>query len=432
MKKFLISIFIANIIVTLLFWWAGSSSLVLAGDTPSLFIAFGRLTGLLAEIFILVQLVLVGRIPFVEKTIGFDKLNAVHRTIGYWLSSTIILHPILLVVGYAYVNDVSFSHQFVTFFTNYEDVANAVFGLMVLIFASILSIKFIRKALAYETWHVFHLGMYVAIVAFFGHQVMNGDLVEGYAFAYWYALNFSVFGFFICYRFIRPFYLFGKHRFFIERVVQETKDVYSVYIGGINLEKFKYDSGQYIHVSFLMKGMWQPHPFSISSAMNGKHIRLSIKSSGDFTERIKNLRVGVKVLLEGPFGKFTENVAVKDKYLFVAGGIGITPIRAMLESLSKKSKDISLLYANKTPLDIALREEIEGLTNNFHHVLSEDGGPEYHKGYVNIDLVQRLVPDFMERDIYICGPVPMMDSVVDFLIKSGVSKPQIHFEKFSY
>jgi hypothetical protein len=98
--------------------------------------------------------------------------------------------------------------------------------------------------------------------------------------------------------------------------------VYSVYITGKNLEKFKFNPGQYLHVSFLTKGLWAPHPFSISQAHNGRTIRISVKNSGDHTSRINTLKAGTKVFLEGPFGRFTPAVAKTNKYLFIAGGIG--------------------------------------------------------------------------------------------------------------
>jgi NAD(P)H-flavin reductase len=163
---------------------------------------------------------------------------------------------------------------------------------------------------------------------------------------------------------------FFKHQFYIDKVVQETPDVYSVYIKGKNIEQFTYEAGQFANYTFLQKGMYFTHPFSFSTAPNAEYIRISVRGVGDFTRRIPELRPGTKVVIDGPLGIFTERSSARDKYLFIAGGIGITPLRSLAEDLSKRGKDITLLYGNRTADNIPLKAELEAMPIKISHILS--------------------------------------------------------------
>jgi predicted ferric reductase len=422
-KKILTGLFAANLIAILLLWWAGSKSLVLTPSFSGILIGLGRLAGLLLEFTILVQLLLISRTPFIEKAYGFDKLNRLHRLIGYTLSVCLFIHPILITWGYSNLSHVSMRHQFLDFISTWEDVGKAVLGIAILIGAIILSLPFVRKYLKYGSWHASHLFMYVAIALFFGHQINTADVSYGLGLYYWITLNFTVFGLVILYRFLQPFLFYYRHRFVVSKVVQETASTSSIYISGKQMNRFKFQSGQYINISFMKKGLWHPHPFSFSSAFNGQYLRISIKAAGDFTSRISEITPETKALIEGPFGRFTESVARGDKFLLIAGGIGITPIRALAETLQQKSKDTALLYSNTQGGEVAFKDELQRLSlTNSHFLAGRITGVE----------IERLAPDYRSREIYICGPVGMIESLTLLFKQKGVPSSQIHFEKFAY
>ena len=170
-----------------------------------------------------------------------------------------------------------------------------------------------------------------------------------------------VFGCLVVFRAGRPIVRCARHRFRIDRIVTESGDVTSVYLTGRQLDRFMFRPGQYANVVFLSKGCWSPHPFSFSAAPNGQFLRVSIKAAGDFTDRIRELTPGTLTLLEGPLGAFTA-AEPRDKYLMVAGGIGITPIRALIESLAEAGRDIVLVYAVRTANDLVFASELRALT----------------------------------------------------------------------
>lgn len=421
MRRLLLTLFVLNLIVTVAFWWNGSGSALL--QTGNQLAAFGLLAGLLAQVLLLTELVLISRISFIEQAFGFDKLNQLHRWLGYSLGLAILIHPILMIWAGAAATGTSAVQQAQTLASAGGHIFNAFLGVALLILAIIISVPIIRKKLKYEAWHFGHLLMYVAIGLVFGHQVEGTDVGAGIALYYWLVLNFGIFALLIAYRFLKPVFLYQRHKFHIEKVVAETPNVYSVYITGRNLEKFKFNPGQFLHVSFLTKGMWAPHPFSISQAYNGQNIRISVKASGDHTNKINLLTPGTKVFLEGPFGRFTPAVAKTNKYLFIAGGIGITPIRAMIEILAREQADMLLLYGNRTEQDIAFKDELSKLIPNTQNIIGDR---------IDEAKIKQLVPDLVSRDVYLCGPPAMMDSIINILKRLGVKSSYLHYEKFAY
>lgn len=432
-------------------WWFHSGVLVTSGKQSDILIGFGRITGLLGEFFILIELILIGRITWLEQLFGFDQMNKIHRWIGYGILIFFIGHPILTVLGYAERNGVGSIAQFLTFI-NIGEYLRGLIGFILFFVVILLSYPIIKKKLRYETWYFAHLIMYLSIGLVIGHQTfadivtipqepalhgftLSGDVSAGLSLYYWFILNYGIFGLALAYRWIKPFYLFYRHRFSIEKVEKETNDVYSIYIQGTDMGKYNFQSGQYANLTFFQKGMWFTHPFSFSCAPNGKYLRFSIKSLGDFTSEINTLTVNTQVLIDGPMGLFTENQATTEKFLLIAGGIGITPLRALIETLSDKQKDVILLYATKTETDIPFKDELESMSKKYHFVISqivEDTETVYEKGRIDKEKITRLVPDFLERDVYVCGPAPMMKAVVIHLQELKVPKNQIHFERFSY
>lgn len=442
-KPFYFILFASHLAVVLYFWWQGSGALFKA-DTNSMLLALGRLSGLLLVSLVFLQVMLMGRARWLEPVFGLDKLARVHRTVGKIILVFLIAHPLLIVYSYSNFDSVSLWQQYLRFIFNYEDVFKASIAVWILLFVVVYSILMMRRKWNFEWWYLSHLSVYIAIILSFGHQAANGNEFLQYPtfLWYWYAVYAFVFGNLALYRFLRPLRLYGKHKFIIEKTVPETKDVTSVYIAGKKLDEFKVKAGQFFIVRFLdKKRWWQAHPFSLSKYPDGKTLRLSIKASGDFTETIKSIQPGTKLLVEGPYGVFTKNLSQKNKVLLIAGGIGITPIRGIIEDLAKMGKDVVLLYANKTIDDTALRSELEDLSNQYkfpiHYVLSNLKSEIFnlqfpmHPGYVDKILIHKYVRDLSEREVYLCGPPPMMTAVIKTLIELGIQKKYIYYEKFS-
>jgi predicted ferric reductase len=295
---------------------------------------------------------------------------------------------------------------------------------------------FVRKKVHYETWYFSHLFTYVAIGLALPHQLGTADLQGNWPLSYWYIVNFSAFGLVLLYRFLRPLVRFAYHRFTVESIVREAPNVTSLYITGRHMDRFTFQAGQYANINLLARGMWYSHPFSFSSAYNGEFIRLTIKEVGGYTSKIAGIRPGTRVVVDGPLGLFVERRARREKYLFLAGGIGITPLRSMIESLARNQKDIVLMATAKTADTFVFRNEIDQLRMidpfiKVHYIVSTPT-PGYESGRVDKEKIVRLVPDFFEREVFLCGPPPMMESVVKNLAEIGFGAKNIHFENFAF
>ena len=419
-------------------WWHVSSRLLLNGEAGSSTVALGRLAGLLVASGVLLQLVLVSRLPWIEPSVGCDRLYRLHRRLGFLIGSAFLTHPALLTVGYARRHHLSISRQFMEFAADWP-TRLAIAALVVIALMVALSTPVIRRRLTYETWHVSHLGMYVALGLASLHQANGAEIAGQPWFAdYWVALHMTVIGCLVVFRAGRPILTCARHRFRIDRIVTESSDVTSVYLTGRQLDRFTFRPGQYANVVFLSKGQWSPHPFSFSAAPNGRFLRVSIKAAGDFTDRIRELTPGTRALLEGPLGAFTA-AEPRDKYLMVAGGIGITPIRALIESLAASGRDIVLLYSVKTANDLVFASELRALTAHCHFILSRQaestGGGEAHVGHergrIDLRMLARLVPDVRDREVFICGPQLMMKAVAAALSELQVRESSIHYEQFA-
>jgi predicted ferric reductase len=419
-------------------WWHVSSRLLLNGGSGGRAVALGRLAGLLIGSGVLLQLVLVSRLPWIEPSMGCDRLYRLHRRLGFLIGSLLLVHPLLLTVGYARRHHLSISRQFIEFAADWP-TGLAIVAIVVIAVTVASSTPVIRRRLAYETWHVSHLAMYVALGVASWHQG-NGAEMAGLPWwaDYWIALQMAVIGCLVVFRAGRPIFRCARHRFRIDRIVTESDDVTSVYLTGRELDRFTFRPGQYANVIFLSKGRWSPHPFSFSAAPNGRFLRMSIKAAGDFTDRIRELTPGTLVLLEGPLGAFTA-ATPRDKYLMVAGGIGITPIRALIESLAAAGRDIVLLYSVKTANDLVFASELRALTTHCHFILSrytdhtEPGETEvgHERGRIDLRMIARLVPDVRDREVFICGPQPMMKAVAAALGALQVRESSIHYEQFA-
>lgn len=427
-----------GIVTILVFWWQASGKHTLA-TASSVNIAAGNLTGLIGTYAILWQLVLLGRLPFLERHFGLEKLTWLHKWNGYLALTLILAHTVFLIIGFSLAEHVGLLKQTLDFMLNWEDVLKATLATILLIIIVPMSIGIVRRGFKYETWYYVHLFTYLAILLAFSHQLSVGsDLAGNKPFqVYWYGLYVLSVGTLLVYRFIRPAYLVYKHRFQVDKVVPETADMVSVYVKGRKLDQLTYQPGQFMIWRFLDKDhWWQAHPFSISVAPNGRYLRFTAKMVGDFTRTLASLPRGTWVSVDGPHGNFTPDRLSNTNLLLIAGGSGITPIRSMLEHLPPTVKNVVVVYAVRSQADLALRTEVETLAARagaqVKYLLSNENTPGFATGFLDDANLRSLVPDAASREVMLCGPPAMMDAVARTLIRAGIKPAAIHTERFAY
>jgi ferredoxin-NADP reductase len=236
----------------------------------------------------------------------------------------------------------------------------------------------------------------------------------------------------VWYRLVVPLSSALRHRLRLAAVVAEGPGVASLYVTGRRLDALEVEAGQFFLWRFLTRdGWWQAHPFSLSAAPDGRWLRLTVKAAGDFSADIARLRPGVRVMAEGPYGAFTWHRRSRRRVLLIGGGIGIAPLRALMEGLPARPGEITMLYRASGPSDLVFRAELDTLAADrgavVHYLVGRRSpdplGPQR---------LTELVPDVRQHDVYVCGPPGMISTVVDSLSAVGVPRRQIHREDFAY
>lgn len=427
-----------NLVLVLTVWATTSADLLTGGSLGGYALALGRLFGLLAATFALTQFMLMGRIAWIEKPFGLDHLASYHRFNGYAAIGSIIIHAPLVVLGYGLMSHVNYFTQYAQVILHYQDTIQALIAEFLFIAVVASSIYIVRRKLKFESWYYVHLIVYAAIILAFSHQLAVGGSFQGHPLArlYWLAVYVFVALNVLIWRFGLPTVNLLRFKFTVDRVDQETASASSIYIAGNNLKAWPAKPGQYVLVRFLSKGyIFQEHPFSLSAVPKDGVFRLTVRKSGDFTSKLPRVKPGSKVLVSGPFGRFTSDVALTSKRLFIAGGVGITPIRTMIDEALASKQDCILLYGNRTLDDVIFKEELAKAKQaglKLIPVFSKAGSTYTgEKGYIDGARIERLVPDFADRDVYVCGPQAMMDGVISDLSATKLPADQLHYERFA-
>ncbi len=193
-------------------------------------------------------------------------------------------------------------------------------------------------------------------------------------------------------------------------------------------------AGQFFQVRFLTGGgWWRPHPFSISAAPDGRTLRFTIKDLGDDTHRMLSLPPGTRVLLEGPYGAFTADVVAGRRAVLLAGGIGVTPLRAILDELPPDVRT-TLLYRARDWSDVAFRDELVAIARargvDVRFLVGRRGTPEMPVDPLAPEWLARLVPDLSDADVLVCGSPSFTDRVLSTLRALRVPPDHIHAERF--
>ena len=208
----------------------------------------------------------------------------------------------------------------------------------------------------------------------------------------------------------------------------------SIEVTGRDLHALKAQAGQFMLWRFMTKGRWwQSHPFSLSAIPNGDSLRLTVKAVGDFSGAIGELEPGTRVFVEGPFGVFTSAARRRREVVLIAGGIGITPLRALFEELSE-SADVTLLYRVISRAKSIFEEELREIAQRNGatlHLLVGDHTTRKGATLLSPQSLVKLVPGIAGSDVYICGPAAMMDATRQALDQLGVPEDQIHNERFA-
>ena len=399
----------------------------------NIIISVSRVSALLGSYLALVGLVLVARMPWIEKSVGHDRLVIWHRKLGPYSMYLVTFHVLLVILGYSGNDRVPMAIELWRMIFRYPWMLPAFVGFLFFAAAGITSYKKVRKNMSYETWWTIHLYTYLAIALAFMHQVLTGPMFIGHPLnkLYWELLYIYSALVLVMYRFVIPNVRSLRHGVKVEQIVHEGPGVYSIIMKGRSLDKLDAHGGQFFGWRFLTKGQWWiSHPYSLSAAPTDKYLRVTVKDLGDQSGVIKDIKPGTRVFFEGPYGTFVASRASKGHVVLVGGGVGITPLRALLEEFDV-SKEIDVIFRASKAEDLVLRHELDELAKmrgaRVHYLV---GSRDEHP--MSAKYISALIPAFRDADVYVCGPTPLVEAVKEAAKTVGIPKNRFHDEAFEF
>jgi predicted ferric reductase len=420
----------AGALIVIGLWWQDTPSVVGLGGWLT---GAGEVLGLLAGYGVVVLVALMARLPPLERGIGSDTLARWHAMGGRYVVSIIVAHGLLIIWGYAVTAHTSVVSESATLLTQYPDVLMATVAGFLLLGVGVVSMRAARRRMRYETWYYLHLYTYLAIALAFSHQFADGaSFVNSLAARFWWsAMYLTVAVAVLWYRVAVPVRSFFRHDFRVLGVRDEGPGVISVYIGGSRLADLGAEPGQFFRWRFLTRSLWwSSHPYSLSAAPGADKMRITVKDAGDHSASLRSLRPGTRVFAEGPYGSFTVAGAGRGVVL-LAGGVGITPLRAMFAALPG---GVTLIYRASDARDIVFRDELDAIAAARGGVVHYVVGSRATLGAdpLSASVLRDLVPGLARQDVYVCGPPGMTTAAVAALRAAGVPGRQIHYESFEF
>ncbi|MFF5209233.1 ferric reductase-like transmembrane domain-containing protein [Streptosporangium sp. NPDC000396] len=393
-----------------------------------------HLTGLLAGYGIWVALLLMARIPAVELGVGADRLARWHAFGGRWVLGLSVAHTLLALWGFAAHTGTGAAGA-VRGLVGYPALAAATVGILILAAVGVISARAVRRMVTYEAWRSVHLLAYLGAALAFAHQPAGPDLAGIPVLAWiWSIMHAQVAVLLVWYRLIVPVRQALRHSLRVAGVFAEGPGVVSVYMVGKDLNALQVEPGQFFRWRFMTRRLWRTAlPFSLSAPIWEDTLRITVQVVGGHTRRIRRLRPGTRVLATGPFGAMTGRSRTRRKVLLLAGGVGITPMRALFETLPGGPGDITLLYRASSADRLVFTAELEAIARRRHRRLHYLLGSSRGIGNpLTPAKLREVVPDIAEHDAYVCGPPQMTAASIGVLRRAGIPRRRIHFELFEF
>jgi predicted ferric reductase len=415
---------------------------IVVGSPAENVTSLGIITGLIGTNFVLVMLVLTARVPVIDAIIGHDRAIAVHRALGKPALYLLLAHGALLLIGYGMSSGINPIAEIGPMLA-LPDMPLAFVGTALFIAVVVTSLVAVRRKFSYEGWHLVHLLSYFAVAFALPHQLsVGGVLAQGTAQrVYWIALYVFAFGSLAVFRFIEPVVSSLRHRITVSGVTTISPGVTSIHFEGRNLRSLGSMGGQFFIWRFwTRRTWWHSHPISLSSVPTDTSARITIRDLGNGTARISAIPVGTRVWIEGPYGVFSDMARTAPKLAVVAAGIGVTPVRAFLESARFAPGEATILLRASTEDETYLWDEIGEIAAAKGAVLYSMIGGRAHSGpsWMTQKDARRgvtlasIFPKLADSDLYACGPSGWLDELVGDARDHGVPPHRIHAERFDW
>ncbi len=402
----------------------------------------GKNFALAGFMILMLQPVLAGRFKWVEEKFGMDIAIRFHKHMAVFAVCLLVSHPVLLSAGGA-----GWKLIFGIDLPWYIWVGKI--ALLLLLINAGLSLFQTRFKIKFEKWRFWHdiLGPCVLLFAFVHSWYTGRNLQDPPLEWIWPIIFVAAAAVFAYHRIVRPRKL-GLHPYRVIEVKPEADDVWSVTMAPPKGSGKVYDyvPGQFHFVTFHRDKSLpeEEHHWTISSSPTERgFVSSTIKALGDFTSTIGRTKPGDTATVHGPFGRFSYRFHPDEKDLvFIAGGIGVTPLRSMLRHMQDAREDRSVLfiYANPDEKSVVFKNELESIAQGefpkleLVHVL-ENPGEQWagERGLIDREKIQRLCGNKLKTaGFYVCGSPGLLEAIIDSLKSLGVPDKRIHLEIFTF
>lgn len=433
-------LWLAVLLVT--WWWTVDRGLQDLATWSGALTSVGRLSGLVGSVLLLVQVVLMARLPVLERAYGQDRLARQHRVIGFTSFTLVLVHVVMVTWGYAAGSLLAAPATLWRLTLDSPGVLLADAGLVCLVLVVVTSVRVARRRLRYESWHLLHLYAYLGVGLALPHQLWTGsELVSSpWRTAFWWTAWGATAGLVLVTRVGRPVVLTLRHRLRVAAVVPQGPGTWSVHVVGRRMDRFPAEAGQFLVWRFLAGPGWsRGNPYSLSAAPDGRGLRLTVQEAGDGSRTVAHLRPGTRVLVEGPFGRLSARARTRRGVLLLGAGVGMAPLHALAQGLPYAPGDVVYLERSSGPA--LFPDETAWLARHRGLRVLWLPGPRRHDGswlsahagaVDDAAALRWWVPDVAERDVYVCGPPAWAALVRTSLQACGLLPDQIHLETFSW
>jgi predicted ferric reductase len=420
--------------------WLAYGGPAASGSLSGAVTAAGIVSGLVGTDLVLVMLVLAARIPIVDRTFGRDVVMGLHRKLGKPALSLLLAHGVLLILGYGLADGLDPVAETLSLLS-LGDIVLSVLAMGLLITVVVTSLVAVRRRFPYEVWHAIHLLSYGAVLFAVPHQLsVGGMLAEGtWQRLYWIGITALAVGSVGWYRFLVPTIATLRHRLQVQDVETIAPGVISLHLSGRNLSRLGIVGGQYATWRFWSRGTWwHAHPISFSSVGDDRSVRITVRALGTGSGQLAELPRGTRVSFEGPYGIFTGENRTAPYLAVVAAGIGVTPVRSMLEDARLAPGEATVLLRARSTDEQYLWGEVRTLVERAGgRIFGMTGSRGSGSWLTAADQargvrLETVFPHLLSSDLYVCGPQPWTDLVVRDALAAGLREDRIHVERFDW
>ena len=384
--------------------------------------SLGRLAGLVGSDLLLLQVLLMARLPVIERSFGQDLLARAHRLVGFTSFNLVLTHVLLVLVGYAALDSRNVVAETVDVVWTYPGMLLATAGFAALVMVVVTSVRAARAKLRYESWHLLHLYAYLGVGLALPHQLWTGGdfVAHPPAKLFWWTAWGATAAAVVAYRVVAPLRQNARYHLVVDRVTVEAPGVVSVEVTGRSLPPAR--AGQFFVFRFRHGHGWtRGNPYSLSAAPDGRRLRITATDDG----RLAALPRGTRVYVEGPYGRLMRTsgrpVAV------LANGIGATPGIALLQEAPKDG----VLVHRGAPL-LQVPEGVRVVQVPGPRAARGSWLPEQAAHLSDAEALLRVVPDLRCREVFVSGTAEWVGHAEQAALAAGLPREQLHVERFSW